>query len=131
MTTSLSIERQKAFDNFYAGAMKKDAQQMRAVLTDDFAFRGPMTSFDNPDAFIDSLLAVDADVTASRLIVDGGRVAHLFVLDVAAPIRAKVPMCDVLQFDGNRICAIELYTDPSLFMSKNDETGPDLTALIS
>lgn len=115
MTMSLSVERQKAFDDFYAGAMNKNAQQIRSVLTDDFTFRGPMMSFDSPDAFVASLLAVDADVTESRLIVEGEHVAHLFVLDVAAPIRAKVPMCDVLRFEGNRICAIELYTDTKLF----------------
>ena len=115
MAETLSAERQKAFDDFYNGAMEKDARRIRSVLTDDFMFRGPMMSFDNPDEFVESLLDFDADVTGSRLIVDGEHVAHLFVLDVAAPMRAKIPMCDVLQFRGNRISTIELYTDSKLF----------------
>ena len=115
MRKTLSADRQKAFDDFYDGAMKKDARQARAALTDDFTFRGPMGSFDDPDAFVASLLAFDADVTESRLIVDGERVAHLFVLDVAAPMPARIPMCDVLEFRGDRIRAIELYTDSRLF----------------
>lgn len=115
MGRSLPAARQKAFDDLYNGAMKKDARQVRSALTDDFTFRGPMMAFDGPEAFVQSLLAFDADVTQSRLIVDGERVAHLFVLDIAAPFRAKVPMCDVLEFRGDRISAIELYTDSKAF----------------
>ena len=115
MTTALPAERQKAFDDFYKGAMSKDARQVRSALTDDFTFSGPLMSFDDPDAFVASLLGFDAEVTESRLIVDGERVAHLFVLEVAAPIRAKIPMCDVLEFRGNRIRAIRLYTNSKLF----------------
>ena len=115
MQRSLPAGRRQAFDDFYQGAMRKDARKIRSVLTDDFRFRGPMVSFDDPDAFADSLLGFDADVTESRLLVDGDRVAHQFVLDVAAPMRAKIPMCDVLEFRGDRISAIELYTDSKLF----------------
>ena len=115
MATTLPAERRKAFDDFYKGAMKKDPQRIRSALTDDFTFRGPTMSVDNPDAFVEMLLNFNADVTNSRLIVDGERVAHQFVLDVAAPMQAKFPMCDVLEFRGNRISAIELYADSKLF----------------
>ena len=101
MATTLPAERRRAFDDFYKGAMKKDAARIRSALTDDFTFRGPTMSVDNPDAFVEILLNFDADVTNSRLIVDGERVAHQFVLDVAAPMQAKFPMCDVLEFQGD------------------------------
>ena len=115
MNTALPAERQKAFDALYNGAMQKDPGLIRSALTDDFIFRGPMMSFDDPEAFADSLLDFDAEVTESRLIVDGERAAHLFVLDVAAPIRARIPMCDILEFRGSLIRAIRLYTDSKLF----------------
>ena len=115
MTTTLPAERQKAFDDFYTGATIHDVQQMRAALTDDFTFRGPMMAFDNPDAFVESLLGVDGKVTNSRLIIDGEHVAHLYVLDIGR----KIPMCDVLEFRENHICSMELYTDSKLFDPEN------------
>ena len=115
MEQRLSAERQQSFDDLYQGAMGKDGDRIRAALTDDFTFRGPLASFDNPADFIESLLAVDATVTRSRVIVQDSRAAHLFVLEITAPFRAAIPMCDVLEFDGGRIRRIELYADSKDF----------------
>lgn len=123
MTRTLSAERQQSFDDFYQGAMQKDGRRIRAALTDDFSFRGPLACFDNPDDFVASLLAVDATVTRSRVIADGARAAHLFVLEVTAPFRAAIPMCDVLAFDGDRIRAIELYADSRDFQPAEEAGG--------
>lgn len=111
MSTTLAKKRQKTFDNFYNGATIKDAKQIRSALTDDFTFRGPMMTFDNPDAFVESLLTFDGKVTQSRLIVDGDYTVHTYVLDIGS----QIPMCDIVQFRGEHICSMELYTDSKLF----------------
>lgn len=111
MTSALTADRRKKFDDFYNGATIKDTQQIRSSLTDDFTFRGPMMEFDNPDGFVESLLGFDGRVTNSRLIVDGDHVVHLYVLDMGV----KIPMCDVIEFRGNRFCSMELYADSRLF----------------
>ncbi len=115
MTTALPVERQKTFDDFYAGATIKNAQQVRSALTDDFSFHEPMMAFDNPDGFVESLLGFAGKVTNSQLIVDGNHVAHLYVLDMGV----MIPMCDVLEFRGNHICSMKLYTDSKLFEPDN------------
>ena len=111
MTKTLPAERQKTFDDFYTGATVKNARQIRAALTDDFTFRGPMMEFDNPDGFVEAVLAFDGRVTDSRLIVDGDYVVHLYVLDIGTGI----PMCDVIEFRGHRFRSMELYTDSKRF----------------
>lgn len=121
MVQALSAAQKSAFDDFYNGAMDKDARRIRSALTDDFSFRGPVASFDDPDSFVQSLLGVDANVTNSRLLVDENRVAHLYVLDVLAPMQARIPMCDVLEFRGSIICTIELYADSRLFQPEAPE----------
>ena len=115
MTQALPAKRQRSFDDFYQGAMQKDGGRIRAALTGDFTFRGPLASFDNPDDFVASLLAVHATVTRSRVIADGARAAHLFAPEETAPFQAAAHMCDVLAFDGDRICEIELYADSKEF----------------
>ena len=115
MSAALPDSQQNAFDNLYQGAMNKDRSRVRSALTDDFIFAGPIMSFDNPDAFVESMTAIDAVVTESRIIADDQDIAHLFILDVSAPFQARVPMCDVIRFRGDRISRIQLYTDSKLF----------------
>ena len=89
----------------------KDVKQIRSALTDDFTFTGPIGDHDNPDAFAQSLLAFDGAVTESRIIAEGDNVVHLYVLDVGA----KIPMCDVIEFRGDKLASMVLYTDSKLF----------------
>lgn len=124
MVCALSAAQKSAFDDFYCGAMDGDARCIRSALTDDFTFRGPVASFEDPDSFVQSLLGVGAKVTNSRLLVDEDRVAHLYQLDVSAPMQARIPMCDVLQFRDNYICAIELYADSRLFQPDGNAPAP-------
>ncbi|WP_299507685.1 nuclear transport factor 2 family protein [uncultured Roseobacter sp.] len=111
MTASLSVERQETLKAFYHGATVKDAAQIRAALTDDFTFDGPIGSHDNPETFVQSLLAFDGSVTASKMIAEGDSLVHTYILDIGI----KIPMCDVIEFRGNKLASMVLYTDSKLF----------------
>ncbi|MEM7636654.1 MAG: nuclear transport factor 2 family protein [Pseudomonadota bacterium] len=111
MTMALTAQRQKTLDAFYKGATIRDAKQIRSTLTDDFTFDGPIGAHDNPDTFVQSLLAFDGKVTDSRMIAEGDSLVHLYVLDIGT----RIPMCDVIEFRGDKLASMMLYTDSKLF----------------
>lgn len=111
MANALSPERQQTLNTFYHGATVKDASEIRSALHDDFTFTGPIGSHDNPDSFVQSLLGFDGAVTESKMIAEGDNLVHTYVLDIGA----KIPMCDVITFTGNKLASMVLYTDSKLF----------------
>ncbi|WP_337660385.1 nuclear transport factor 2 family protein [Anderseniella sp. Alg231-50] len=111
MTMALTAPRKKTLEAFYQGATVKDAAQIRSALTDDFTFDGPIGAHDNPDAFVQSLLEFDGAVTGSRMIAEGDNLVHLYTLDIGV----KIPMCDVIEFRGDKLASMVLYTDSKLF----------------
>lgn len=111
MTTALSPERRKTLEAFYRGATLKDAKQIRSALTDDFTFDGPIGAHDNPESFVQSLLNFDGSVTQSKMIAEGDSLVHTYVLDTGA----RIPMCDVIEFRGDKLVSIVLYADSRLF----------------
>ena len=115
MTTALSSARQKTIETFYHGATIKSREKIRSALTDDFTFTGPMMTFETPDAFVDSLLGFDGSVTDSKMIAEGDTLVHQYVLDMGA----KIPMCDVIEFRGDKFSSMVLYTDSKLFEPGN------------
>lgn len=115
MTRDLPEKQQKAFDNLYQGAMDKDGNRVRSALTDDFTFKGPITSFDDPDIFVEAMIGIDATVTQSHIIAGDHEIAHRFVLEVSAPFQATIPMCDIIELENNLIKHIQLYADSKLF----------------
>jgi len=115
MTTGLSTARQHTVDAFYQGATVKDAKQIRSSLADGFTFKGPMMQFETPDAFVESLLGFDGNVTESKMIADGDHLVHLYVLDMGV----KIPMCDVIEFEGDKFGSMVLYADSKLFDPDN------------
>jgi ketosteroid isomerase-like protein len=102
-------------DEYYARWASGDPDRLRAILTDDFQFRGPMDQAQGPDAFIEVVRrnapafgAVSfADV---RRVVDGARAVNLYTF-VAGP--ASVPMAEAFETRGDRIARVDLYFDPS------------------
>ncbi|MBI3479301.1 MAG: nuclear transport factor 2 family protein [Nitrosomonadales bacterium] len=104
---------------FYSALAQRDAKALRAVLSDDFSFRGPMMQFDEPDAFTKMMISFPFEATASgsRFIVDGNNVAHIFRWDVSAPAKAEIPMCEILTVAKGKIQRSELFFDTKLFPS--------------
>jgi len=102
---------------YYEAAARKDRKALRAVLAPEFTFKGPLMAFDGPDAFVEAIvgMAFDAEPEGSRFIVDGERVAHAFLWKMKTPTTAEVPMCEVFEVSGGRICSSELFYDSKLF----------------
>ncbi len=105
-----------ALDQFYAGATAQDASMIRPLLTDDFTFKAPMMSFDEPDAYVAHLVGFCGYAKGSRYIAQGDNVVHIFTLVAMMPDGEKeMEMCDVFTFRGDKIVRQELYTDSRQF----------------
>ncbi|WP_299191608.1 nuclear transport factor 2 family protein [uncultured Litoreibacter sp.] len=105
-----------ALDQFYAGATAQDASMIRHLLTDDFTFKAPMMSFDEPDAYVAHLVGFCGYAKGSRYIAQGDNVVHIFTLVAMMPDGEKeMDMCDVFTFRGDKIVRQELYTDSRQF----------------
>lgn len=67
-----------------------------------------------------SLLEFDGSVTDSRMIAEGDSLVHLYVLDIGA----RIPMCDVIRFRGDKLASMVLYTDSKLFEPDSRHQDP-------
>lgn len=106
-------------DQFYAGATAQNASIVRPLLTDDFTFKAPMMSFDDPDAYVAHLVGFCGYVKDSRHIAEKNTVVHIFTLVAHAPDGEKeMEMCDIFTFKGDKIARQELFTDPRQFPSE-------------
>ncbi len=63
---------------------------LRELLSDDFSFHGPMMATDGADSFVEQMqnFPFHAQYEASRMIVEGDNVAHMFDFVVSAPRRS-------------------------------------------
>ena len=102
---------------YYQAFGEKDWDKVRSLLADDFTFRGSLSAFDNPDDFVAgvSQMPMEGQPAESRFIADGNQVAHAFVWKATAPMKADVPMCEVLQVEGGKILSAELFYDSKPF----------------
>ncbi len=101
---------------FYEAFGSKDFDKLRSLLADDFTFKGPLMSFDAPDAFVTAIreMPFEGNPEDSRFIVDGNSVAHAFVWMISAPAKAEIPMCEVLEVEGGKVRSSELFYDSKL-----------------
>lgn len=106
---------EKTLKAFYAAATEQSADKLRPLLTDDFAFKGPIGSHDNPDDYVQHLVGFGGYVSGSRYVAEGDQVVHVFVYHMTSPATAEIPMCDIFTFEGERIRAQELFVDTRLF----------------
>lgn len=105
-----------ALDQFYAGATAQDGSMIRPLLSDNFTFKAPMMTFDDPDAYVAHLVGFCGHVKNSRYISEGDSVVHIFTLVAEMPDGQKyLEMCDIFTFDGGKIARQELYTDSKQF----------------
>ncbi len=104
---------------FYEAFERKDWDRLRSVLDDGFTFRGSLARFDGPDAFVSAMqeLPFEGSAEGSQFIVDGGRVAHVFVWRMTAPVAVDVPMCEVLAVRDGKVASSELFYDSQHFPS--------------
>ena len=76
-----------------------------------------MSTFESPDEFVAgvSQMPFEGVPEGSRFIVDGNQIAHAFTWKMTAPMKVDVPMCEILEVEGNLIRSSELYYDSRLF----------------
>ncbi len=74
-------------------------------------------SFDEPDSYVAAManLPIKAEVQDSRFIADSDRLAHAFTWRMTAPEKAAIPMCEMLEVEGGKVCSSELFNDSKLF----------------
>lgn len=104
----------EVIEAYYRAFSAHDGDGIRAMITDDFTFRGPMMQFDNAETYVQAMtgMQIPGSPTGSSFIVDGDRVAHVFEWEI--PGASQIPMCEVITIDGDKIAAIQLYFDSKL-----------------
>jgi ketosteroid isomerase-like protein len=107
----------RVVDAYYAAWGTGDFDEVGALLTDDFTFRGPMGDANGPAAFVDQIrrnasLFGDVRFSDVRRVADGERVVNLYTFE-AGP--AAIPMAEAFEVRGDRISRIDLYFDPTPF----------------
>ncbi len=97
----------------------KDLVALRGLLSDEFSFHGPMMATDGADNFIEQLqgFPFQPRYEASRMIVEGDNVAHMFDFVVSAPVEATVRMCECFEVKNGKIQSSRLYFDTAQFPS--------------
>ncbi len=112
MTSAIDVVR--AYHDAFS---KKDLTALRAVLSDDFTFHGPMMTAASGDEFVSQFehFPFTMQFDSSRMIVDGDNVAHLFDFVVIAPAEGRVRMCECFEVKDGKIKSSELYFDPATF----------------
>lgn len=104
-------------DAYYAHWGRGEFGRLRAILADDFQFRGAIDSADSPDAFVE-LIQRNAPMFGAvsfddvRRVVDEKWAVNLYTF-VAGP--ARIPMAEAFEVRGDRISRIDLYFDPARF----------------
>ena len=104
-----------AVDAYYDRWGRGDFEGLRRLLTEDFAFRGPLDRADGPDAFIALIRrnapgfsgAAFSDV---RRVVDGDRAVSLYQFELG---QARVPMAEAFEVRDAHIARVDLYFDPA------------------
>ncbi len=97
---------------FFTGG--PDIAAMRALLTDDFTFHGPLMTADSAEEFIGEITGMEqpmSDLHAEihHVIADGDTVAALY--DFVTPM-GKLPFAEWYWVRGDKISAIKLHYDP-------------------
>jgi len=107
----------KTVGAFYEAFGAKDWKKLRSLITDDFTFRGALSTFNGPAEFIAGMsqMPFEGVPEGSRFMVDGNRVAHAFTWKLTAPTKAEIPMCEVLEVEGGKVRSSELFFDSKLF----------------
>ncbi len=107
----------KVVTAYYSALAAKDKVGIRSTLSDAFSFKGPMMAFDNPDTFAEAMVGMPIEGTPSdsRFIAEGDRVAHVCSWKMTAPVRAEIPMCEIITLAKGKIVRSELFFDSKLF----------------
>ncbi len=114
-TNAMTAQTTRALaDRHYAALAGKDLATLRANLHDDLAFKGPLATLDNADAYLQGIGHVTADMTGLErraIIATDEEVFQVYDVSFGASATV-VPVVEWLRVRDNRIAAIEMFLDP-------------------
>jgi ketosteroid isomerase-like protein len=111
---SKQIETVKALNHAFT---VKDAQAFRALLHDQYTFRGAMMNMDSPDEAAGMLAncPFKASHQNAQFHEAGDTVVQTFDWVVTEPIQETIRMCSVITFRDGKIFHEELFYDTAKF----------------
>lgn len=103
------------FDTFFSGPARHS--DVRAFITGDFTFRGPMMSADSADEYVEQLRAMGDEMElyaeVRELVASGDTVAVL--VDVQGPT-GTIPYAQWFTMQNGRIARLDVVYDPRPFL---------------
>lgn len=107
------MESKQIVERYYAAFAEHDLGKARALLTDDFTFKGPVMEASSADDMMAKLSAFGCDYESEvrGMIADGDRVAVNFTCTFRAPFQGVFDMCEWFTVRGGKIAASELFYD--------------------
>ena len=100
---------QKYFDSHKS----HDPAAMRAMMTDDYTFDGPMMQAGSADEMMEKMQAFGCEMTNTihSMVADGNTVAVQFTCDFKAPFSATLEMAEWLTVEGGKVKSSKLFYD--------------------
>ncbi len=97
----------------YVKAVNASPTESRALLADNFKYKGPTFSADTADEFMAMLgeSAMEAELTTDVVIAEGNTVAHIGVLTLRAPVELVIRTCEIFVVENGLITFSELFFD--------------------
>ena len=110
MTTALDIAKA-----YYQAHDAKDPAAMRAMMTDDFRFKGPAMEANSPDELLQGMAEFGCSFTNTihHMAAAGDRVAVRFTCRFTQPASATLEMSEWLHVRDGKVCSAELFYDPA------------------
>jgi hypothetical protein len=110
-------------DRHFAALAQKDLTTLRSLLHDDLAFKGPLATLDNAEAYLQGIGHVTAGVTRMErraLVATDEEAFQVYDVSFGA-LDTPVPVTEWLRIRDNRIAAIELFLDPRPLLTLQPE----------
>lgn len=104
-------------ESFYAAMERHDWPTKRAMLHDDFRFRGPLMQTEGADRFIEGVKQFNCQVTFKdvQMIEQGDTVMSFFTFDMAQPFSGSFRMAERVTLRGGKLQSSELIFDARAF----------------
>ena len=114
-------------DAFY----KNDRAAVRKLLADEGLFQGPLSSFTDPDAFLDSasvFMKLGKHTPVKNIMMDGENVCLFYEATYKVPSIPTLPIAAWFKVENGKIKFFHVYFDPGAFI-KAKENGDIAKAL--
>lgn len=91
----------------------KDESALRALLHDDYYFKGPHEDLNGPDECIEFMknFPFKGRTENAQFIAEDNKVVHVSDWIVTAPFSATIPMVMVMEFDDSKLKKETLFFD--------------------